>query len=97
MKIIHLDFYSVQKMLIEAVESSHNFFSRIDDKELNDLLTKSNRADWKLIIKLNEANALNSLGSIYSFLKEWEESKRYNELQVKAIQEIFQNPSAVFW
>lgn len=76
----------------EAVESARNFFKKLDDESISDLLTKDIRSDWKFITKGNEVNGLGGIGHTYHLLKDWQESVNYYKLALAVIQEMYQNP-----
>ena len=78
-----------------ALGAARKLFKRVDEEDLSDILTTDVRADLKLNAKMDELNALRSIGNTHDALKEWQESVSYNRQVISLIREIQQDPEIV--
>ena len=83
---------SARAKFIEAVEAARKLFKRLDGEDINDILSKDNRADLKTTARMGEINALKGIGNTYDVLKDWQESVNYNMQAIAVIREMQQDP-----
>lgn len=83
---------SARTKFIEALETARKLFKRLDGEDLNDILSKDNRADLKTNARMDEVNALKGISNTYDVLKDWQESVNYNKQAIAIVREMRQDP-----
>jgi len=80
---------------MEGLEAARNFFKKLGEEDLSDIVTNDVRAELKVNAKMDELNALRGIGNTHDALRDSQESVNYNQQALSVIREMRQDPEIV--